>query len=139
VTYTPPGESEPLYCLQPLEMHVWKISPEQHRGLPEGMAGRAPYPLAQPVELMVPQREVKPPYDHQFGGDSFLFVTREGSAGVVRMTAQVTEAGGVGGAYSLDDQFSGSGYHRGAKVNFATMSEPDVGPEGASPGKAEGK
>ena len=87
VTYTPPGESKPLYCLQPLGMRVWKMTPAEHRRLDQAMAGREAYPLSQPVELMVPQREVKPPYD-KYSGDAFLFVTREGTAGVIRMTAK---------------------------------------------------
>lgn len=128
VSFTPPGEDKPLYSLKPLDMHVWKITPQEHRRLAEAMAGREPYPLSTPVELMVPRREVKPPFDPQYGGDAFLFVTREGTAGVIRMTAQATEPV-VAGYASGDDQFSPTGFYRGAKVSFATMAEPDSAPE----------
>jgi hypothetical protein len=124
VKLTPPGETAPLYCLKPLETTVWKLTADEHRLLPEAIAGRSEYPLSRPVELMVPQRTVDPPYDYKYGGDSFLFVTREGTAGVIRMTAQVTDpSGGTGYAYSQDDQFRPKGFYRGAKVSFSVIDE----------------
>jgi hypothetical protein len=126
VTHTPKGETQPLYCLVPLAMHAWQITPNEHRALPDAMAGRQPYPLSRPVKLMVPQRQVKPPYDYEYGGDAFLFVTREGTAGVLRMTAQVDETDSVGGAYSNDEMFGPTGFYRGAKISFGPMSEADA-------------
>ena len=109
-------------------MRVWKISELELRRLGESMAGRAEYPLSRPVELMVPQRTLKPPFDEKYGGDAFLFVTREGTAGVLRMTAQVTNADAVTGmASSMDFQYSPSGFYRGAKISFAALSEPEGG------------
>lgn len=138
VTFTPPGESEPLYCLQPLDMPAWKITPQEHRRLPQAMAGAEPYPLARPVNVMIPQRTVTPPYDHEYGGDSFLFVTREGTAGIIRMTAQVPEANAaVGAAYSADDQFLPSGFYPGAKVAFAAMTEAAESPSAPTPSEAK--
>jgi beta-lactamase regulating signal transducer with metallopeptidase domain len=124
VTAKSPDDGKPIYCLQPLDMHVWKITADEHRHLADAMAGRRAYPLSHPVTLMIPQREVKRPYDNQFGGDSFLFVTREGTAGVIRMTAQVTEVRNLAGyALSDDDQFSSTGFYRGVKINFEAMTE----------------
>jgi len=140
VTYTPPGETEPLYCLRPIDMNVWKITAEEHKKLPEAMSGKTDYPLSQPVETMIPQRSIEPPYDHEYGGDSFLFVTREGTAGVIRMTAQVTETGlSLGGAYSRDDQFSQVGFYRGAKVNFAVIDESEAPPKTSSGDSSKAK
>jgi beta-lactamase regulating signal transducer with metallopeptidase domain len=133
VTTTPPGETRPLFCLKPLDLHVWKITPQEHRNLKKAMAGQEAYPLSRSVQLMVPQREVKPPYN-KYSGDAFLFVTREGSAGVIRMTAQVTDPeGGGGAAYSTDDQYSPTGFYRGAKIHFATMTEADVSSQNSAP------
>jgi beta-lactamase regulating signal transducer with metallopeptidase domain len=137
ITYTPPGEREPLYCLKPLNMHTWKITPAEHRRLEQAMTGREPFPLSRPVEVMVPQREIKPPYDYEHGGDAFLFVTREGTAGAIRMTAQVTGTNVPRGAYSRDDQFRPVGFHRGAKVNFAAMTEAEIPPGDASASRLE--
>ncbi len=131
--YTPPGEKEPLYCLKPLGMKVWKISSDELRDLPAAMIGKQEYPMGQPVEMLVPRREViKPPYDLKFGGDSFLFVTREGTAGVIRMTAQVTDTDDAGSdAYSAGREFMPVGYHRGAKVSISAIVDT-LGPgEGA--------
>jgi beta-lactamase regulating signal transducer with metallopeptidase domain len=122
MSYTPPGETQPLYCLKPLGMRVWKITRDELRELPKAMTGNIPYPLSRPVELMIPQREVKLPFDN-FSGDSFLYVTSEGTAGVVRMTAQVTDTDYGGGAYSGNQEFSSSGYYRGAKVSLSTIVE----------------
>ena len=66
------------------------MTPAEHRLLAQAMAGREAYPLSQPVDLLVPQREVKPPYDN-YSFYAFSIVTREGTAGVIRMTAQVTD------------------------------------------------
>ncbi|HEX4413287.1 MAG TPA: hypothetical protein VH107_06635, partial [Lacipirellulaceae bacterium] len=125
--YTPPGEMEPLYCLKPLGMKVWKISSDELRDLPAAMNGKQKYPMGQPVEMLVPRREViKPPYDLKYGGDSFLFVTREGTAGVIRMTAQVTDTDDAGSdVYSAGREFMPVGYHRGAKVSISAIVDTE--------------
>ena len=70
----------------------WKISEDEHRELEKSMKGESPYPLSRPVQSMIPRREIPRPYDYKFSGDSFLICQREGTAGVIRMTAQVTDA-----------------------------------------------
>ncbi len=126
VQYTPPDETTPIYALKPLDMHVWKITKDELRQLPSAMAGKEAYPLSHPTELMVPRRKVERPYD-QYSGDAFLFVTREGTAGVIRMTAQVTEVrDSVEGyvAVAVDDEFQPTGVYRGAKIHIQPMTEP---------------
>ncbi len=126
ITHTPPGEEQPLFCLLPLGMQVWKITPDEHRALKESMTGKQPYPLSRPVKLMIPRREVKRPYDYDYSGDAFLFLTAEGTGGVLRMTAQVTEPSDITGyASSLDDQFKNSGFYRGAKAEISVFVEPE--------------
>lgn len=127
VNYTPKGDNGPLFCLKPIDMNVWRITPEEHRGLEQAMAGEKPYPLSRLVKLMVPIRKVERPYDYKYGGAAFLFVTREGTAGLIHMTGQVTDTDVVVGApASADSQFSPVGFYRGAKISFATMTEPSV-------------
>lgn len=131
LTFTPPGESEPLYCLKPLGMEAWKMSPSELRELKWSAAGKREYPLSQPVELMVPRRKILPPFDQAVDGDSFLYLSREGTAGVVRMTAQVPENSTPGG-YS-DDQFEPTGFYPGVKVTFAMLQKSDEAPEAKAP------
>jgi hypothetical protein len=142
VTYTPPGETTPIFCLKPIDMRVWKMTIDEHRNLPNTMAGKEAYELSRPVDLMVPQREVKRPYDVLHSGDSFLFVTREGTAGVIRMTAQVTDADEEGlGAYvarEASDEFRPTGEYRGAKIHVNPMSEVDDSARPAATGAAAG-
>ncbi|WP_182868136.1 M56 family metallopeptidase [Rhodopirellula sp. JC639] len=124
ITYTPDGETEPLYCLMPLGLHVWKITEDDHRNLPAMAQGKVPYPLSEPVELLVPRRVIPKPRDSQHGGDSFLFVTREGTTGVIRLTAQVTNTEDRSGYASSDDfLFENSGFYRGVKYAYQTISE----------------
>ena len=67
------------------------------------------------------------PRDPEHSGDSFLFVTREGTAGVLRLTAQVTTAKNVTGyALSADALFQDVGFHRGVKYTLQTLSAPAV-------------
>jgi hypothetical protein len=124
VSHTPEGESTPLYCLKPIDMYVWKITEQEHRTLKQAMAGKTPYPLTQPVNLMIPRRKIPQPYDSKYSGDAFLFVTREGTAGLVRITAQVTDTIVGLRVASGDSQFLPIGFYRGAKINFGTMTEP---------------
>jgi hypothetical protein len=120
---------KPTYCVKPIDAHAWKITPDEHRSLPDAMAGRSAYPLSDPVDLMLPQRETKPPHDRTYGGDAFLFVTREGTAGLLRMTAQVTDTNDSTGSPYGVDPFSPTGFYRGAKISFATMTEGDDAPK----------
>ena len=120
-THTPPGEIEPLYCLKPLGMKAWKITPSELRALKKRTPGRRAYPLTQPVDVMIPRREILPPFDHAVDGDSFLYLTSDGTAGVVRMTAQVPKKNLIGGAYSKDDDFMPTGFYPGAKVSFSVL------------------
>ena len=127
ITYTPEGEQEPLCCVMPLDLRAWAITEEEHRGLPDMLRGKKPYPFTRPVDLLVPRREIPKPRDPEHSGDSFLFVTREGTAGVLRLTAQVTEGTDISGyASSVDDQFEGVGFYRGVKYGLHTMSKPAV-------------
>jgi beta-lactamase regulating signal transducer with metallopeptidase domain len=127
VTYQPPGYDAPMYCLQPLDMKVWQITPEQQRDLPRAIKGEIPYPIEKPVDRLVPRKE---PYEgvnkQQLGGTAFLFLTTEGTAGLLRMTAQVTDTNvQFGRPASPDDQYSPTGFYRGVKISFAIIAETD--------------
>lgn len=127
ITHTPDGEEEPLYCLKPLDLRAWKITEGEHRELPDAVRGKRPYPLTKSVDLLIPRRTIPKPRDPKHSGDSFLFVTREGTAGVLRLTAQVTEAKNITGRFSSpDDVFKNEGFHRGVKYVLKTMSAPAI-------------
>ena len=125
VTHTHEGEESPLYCVLPLGMQVWKMTEKEHRALRDSMTGKIPYPRSSPIKLMVPQRTVPGPRDRHYAGDAFLFITREGTAGVLRMTAQVTETPrGSEGVYSWTSLFENTGVRNGVKIVLHTMSAP---------------
>ncbi len=131
ITYQPPGFDAPIYCLQPLSMKVWQLTPEEQRSLPLAIRGEIPYPLGHPVDRLVPRKEAyQGPDKNELGGTAFLFLTREGTAGLLRMTAQVTDTNVQSGQRSSpDDQFSPIGFYRGAKISYALVGEvqdPDV-------------
>lgn len=130
ITHTPVGEKEPLFCLMPIDLRAWKITEGEHRGLQDAIRGKKPYPLTRPVDLLIPRRTISKPRDPKHSGDSFLFVTREGTAGVLRLTAQVTAAKNVTGYVSSDDDlFEDIGFYRGVKYVLKTMSVPAVAEE----------
>jgi hypothetical protein len=123
VTYTPPGEEKPLYCLMPLDLRAWHITQDEHRTLKDVIRGKRPYPLSRPVDMLIPRRTIPKPWDPEHSGDSFLYVTREGTAGVLRLTAQITEAKDVSGRYSGTDYlFEQVGFHRGVKYVLTFIS-----------------
>lgn len=124
VTYTPDGDDEPLCCLLPLGLSAWKISEQDHRDLEAMAHGDLPYPLSNPVKLLVPRRTIPEPRDPQHSGDSFLFVTGEGTTGVLRLTAQVTNTEDRSGDASGGDYLFGNfGFDRGVKYAYRTFSE----------------
>ena len=74
----PAGYESPLYCLQPIDLKVWEISPEEQSQLPRAMRGEIPYPLGRPVDLIVPRKqEYEGPNKNELGGTAFLFPDAE--------------------------------------------------------------
>ena len=122
VMHTPKGEQNPRYCAQPLDMQTWKISEEELRQLGTAVSGETSYPLSRPVKLMVPRTSIPKPHDIDHSGDAFLFVTREGTSGVLRLTAQVTEIGSAG--YSgANGSFENRGFYSGVKYMLSTIAK----------------
>jgi hypothetical protein len=71
---------------------------------------------------MVPRTSIPKPHDIDHSGDAFLFVTREGTSGVLRLTAQVTEIGSAG--YSgANGSFENRGFYRGVKYMLSTIAK----------------
>jgi hypothetical protein len=106
----------------PLDLQAWQITEYEHRGIADMALGKRSYPLSTPVDLLVPRRNIPAPRDPMHSGDSFLFVTREGTAGALRLTAQVTEAKDITGYISdADDLFRGVDFYRGVKYEVQTI------------------
>ncbi|MEM7314028.1 MAG: hypothetical protein AAF497_12850, partial [Planctomycetota bacterium] len=111
----PKGKDKPRYCVQPIGMQTWKITPDEYRRLPDAMHGKTKYPLSRPVKMMVPDEPMGTEQRGE-GNNAFLFVTNEGTAGVMILTAQVTEIGG-GGGYSTSSN-STRGFFRGVRYEL---------------------
>jgi beta-lactamase regulating signal transducer with metallopeptidase domain len=127
ITYQPPGYDAPLYCIRPIEMKVWQITRDEQKELPRAFRREIPLPLGHPVELMIPNKGSAEPYfGTDLGGTPFLFVTREGTAGRLRITAQVTDTNTkalIGKVYTEDDQYSPVGSIRGVKIGLQYIKE----------------
>jgi hypothetical protein len=103
-------------------METWMITSRELRELKQSAADDQLTLESRKVEVMVPRRKISPPLDTAVDGDSFLFVTREGTAGVIRMTAQVPKKDvTLGRPYSSDDDFMPTGFYPGAKVVFGAF------------------
>ncbi len=138
-TYRLPGTETPLYCLLPIDLQAWEITPEEQRDLPRAMRGEIPYPLGKPVVRLVPRGETyEGPDKKDLGGTAFLFLTREGTAGLLRMTTQVTDTNvRVGSVHCDEDQYSPIGFYHGAKISFAVMVEMDSAAIGSEEQKSD--
>ncbi len=125
ITYQPSGSDTPLYCLQPINMKVWQITRDEQKDLPKAFQGDIPLPLSHPVERLIPNNESAEPYfGTDLGGTAFLFITREGTAGRLRITAQVTDTNIQPGKILMpDDQYSPVGSIRGAKIGLQFIQE----------------
>lgn len=129
VNHTPGGEDQPLYCLKPIDLKAWKLSEQEHRELQDAVTGKKPYPLTNAVDLMVPRRVVPKPYDRHFSGDAFLYLTREGTAGVLRATEQVTDTNVPGGPATVEGAFDGVGFYRGLEFSLQVIAPATEGRE----------
>ncbi|NOY40276.1 MAG: hypothetical protein GXP26_00365 [Planctomycetes bacterium] len=75
------------YAVRMLGMRAWQITDTQFKELPKAMQGEVPYPLNKKVQRMEVLRDpgMSGPY-RNFEGNPYLFLTREGNHGVLKLS-----------------------------------------------------
>ncbi len=81
------NDGKSSYGVRMLDMRAWKITDEQLQELPRAMRNEIPYPLDAPVDRMEPKHQSSD-YSHiynNFEGNNYLFRTREGAYGFIKL------------------------------------------------------
>lgn len=93
VTYRAPGADKDYYCLRAVELQAWEVPNERWDTVAEEVKQELP------LELGRPAGELLMHYDTEQGRyvpnrrATFLFLTREGTPGILRLTTQVLPPG----------------------------------------------
>lgn len=118
VTYRSPDGTE-TYVLRALGMKVWELSPRDFRNLDRLIAGGT-LPEGRPVDDLLMHYDTE---SQQFVPDadaSFLYVTREGSRGVIETTDRVTRTADLTGL-AAGSPMPGVGFQKGVRFNLKTI------------------
>jgi beta-lactamase regulating signal transducer with metallopeptidase domain len=88
--FTPPGSSRTYYCVRGVGLQAWQIANERWDTIKDELASD------QPLQLGPPAGDLLMDYDAELAAyvpsrrATFLFRTREGAQGILRIVAQVT-------------------------------------------------
>jgi hypothetical protein len=103
------------FALRAFDMRVWEIGPRTVRNLDRALAA-GKLPEGRPVGELLMHYD---PASRQFVGDAnaaFLYVTREGSMGLIETTDRVTTTANLNGKTTTPPQ--GVGYTKGVRFNL---------------------
>jgi hypothetical protein len=115
VTYTAPDGTE-SYALRAFDMQVREIGPRDVRNI-ERLVRAGTLPEGRPVgELLLHYDAVSQKLTPENG--AFLYVTREGTMGVIEVTDRVTRVADLTG---MAGPPAGVGFHKGVRFNLTTI------------------
>lgn len=106
------------YALRALGMKVWEIDAREVRDLDKLLAA-GKLPEGRPVDELLMHYDAKSDQLVPDANAAFLFVTREGSMGLIETTDRVTRTANLGGApYSRKP---GVGFHKGVRFDLKAI------------------
>lgn len=92
-TYRAPGADKDYYCLKAVEMQAWEVPNERWDTIAEEVKQDLPLELGRPAgELLMHYDSEQTRYVPNRRA-TFLFITREGTPGILRLTTQVLPQG----------------------------------------------
>jgi hypothetical protein len=122
VTQRAPDGTE-TYVLRALGMKVIEITPRDARNLAKQIA-KGSLPEGRPVdELLMHYDPVAKRFDPNANG-AFLFVTREGSMGLIEVTDRVTRTADLSGQ-AAGGEPKGVGFHKGVRFSLSAIVPGD--------------
>jgi hypothetical protein len=89
--YTPSGSGRAYYAIQGLGLRAWQIDNIRYHTIEQELRGGLPPRLDRPAGDLLMDFDPKTGIYHPENKATFLFVTREGTTGVLQVTALVTE------------------------------------------------
>jgi hypothetical protein len=88
--YTPPGSGRSYYAIQGLGLRAWQVDNRYYDTIEDDLKKDRLPPLDRPTELLM-DRDPKTRTYHPENEATFLFVTREGTTGILQVINLVTE------------------------------------------------
>ena len=129
--YRPPGSDRSYYAIRGLGLRAWQVDNLRYGTIEEELRGGRQPELGRPAgDLMMdidPQAESFRPENEA----AFLFVTREGTTGVLQITGLVTELFGPDDFGKPAQPGALRGFYRGVQFQYRLLyEEGDEGGEG---------
>lgn len=124
--YRPPGSDKPLYILKPFGMRAWRIEDRRYETL-EAELQNAQVRLGVPADGYLADYDAATNTFHPERKATFLFITREGTCGVLQSVCQVTKRARIGDPAGDDE----AGLYFGVKVNTKVLFVDDALEPGA--------
>jgi hypothetical protein len=128
--YEVPGSGEKHYVIRSLGMTAWQVENDRWKVIDQEVAG------PEPLELGTPAAGLLSPFDEtsgKFAPDefaTFLFVTREGTCGILFVGAEVQDTNVVVGVPARGDTNRDPvGFYKGRRFGFKIIAEE--GPDDA--------
>jgi hypothetical protein len=89
--YTAPGSGRPYFAIQSLGLRAWQIDNIRFDTIEADLRGGKPPKLDRPARDLLMDVDPKTGVYHPENKATFLFVTRDGTTGVLQVTGHVTE------------------------------------------------
>jgi hypothetical protein len=89
--YTPPGSDRSYYAIQGLGLRAWQVDNSHYGTIENDLRDNKPPKLDRPAGDLLVDFDPETKTYHPENEATFLFVTREGTTGILRVTNLVTE------------------------------------------------
>jgi hypothetical protein len=132
--YTDPGSGRSVYTLQPLGLRAWQVDNRLYGTIEKDLRDNKPPKLDRPARDLLMDVDPRSGTYRPRNKATFLFVTREGTTGILQLTGLVTEPfgpddlgkpvqlpppDGPGEAAPLE---SVNGFYRGVQIQYKFLS-----------------
>ena len=130
IEYTPPGSDKSYYALQGLGLRAWQVANDRYDSIDGELHNDKPFELGRPAgDLLMDFDPTTQTYNPE-NEATFLFVTREGTTGILQVTSLVTELFGpddLGRPLAAGGK-SNRGLYRGVQIRYKFIYEGDGTP-----------
>ena len=128
IDYTPPGSGRAYYAIQGLGLRAWQVDNSRYETIENDLKNNKLPPLDRPATLLM-DLDPKTETYHPENEATFLFVTREGTTGILQVTNLVTELLRPEDLGKPAQLKSPRGFFRGVKFQYRFIIEGGDGGE----------
>jgi hypothetical protein len=122
IDYTPPGSNRSYYAIQGLGLRAWQVDNSRYETIESDLKANKLPPLDRPTHLLM-DLDPKTKIYHPDNEATFLFVTRDGTTGILQVTNLVTELFRPDDFGKPLDRNLSRGFFRGVKFQYKFLLE----------------